>query len=311
VLAAPLGSSEVSVVTGAFSYTGSYIASRLLATGKRVRVLTGHPNRPNPFGDGVGVASLDFGHPSELTRSLRGAATLYNTYWVRFAHGEVNFDTAIRNTETLIKAAKDAGVRRIVHLSVSNPSLDSPLPYFRGKATVEKMITQSGLSYAIIRPTVIFGVGDILINNIAWLLRRLPVFAIPGTGEYRLQPISVEDVAEIAIGEGSSAENTIVDAAGPDTFTFTELVRLVAWKVGSKARLVHLPPNLALLLAGLVGRLVRDVLLTRDELDGLMANLLISDNPPIGRTRLSDWLDEHTDRLGVEYASELNRHYRT
>jgi NADH dehydrogenase len=301
---------KLNVVTGAFGYTGKYITRRLLSRGEHVKTLTGHPNRPNPFGEQVRVVPFNFDHPSELTRSLEGATTLYNTYWVRFPHGGVTFEKAVENTKTLIRAAEEAGLRRIVHVSITNASPESPLPYFRGKGLLEEAIMASGLSYAIIRPTVIFGAEDILINNIAWLLRRFPLFAVPGTGDYRLQPIFVEDVAEIVVSAGHQTDNMLIDAVGPEIYTFDELVRLIAGKVGSRARIVHLPPGLALFLARLVGYVVKDVVLTQDEVEGLMAGLLVSEGPPTGQTRLSEWLTQNAGRVGAQYASELNRHYR-
>ena len=300
----------LSAVTGAFGYTGKYIAQRLLSMGKTVKTLTGHPNRPNPFGERVSVAPLNFGNSEELVRSLQGAEVLYNTYWIRFPRGQVTFDKAVENTKTLIKAAEDAGVRRIVHVSITNASADSPLPYFKGKGIVEQAIRSSRLSYAIVRPTVIFGIEDILINNIAWFLKRVPVFAIFGSGAYRIQPIFVEDVAEIAVRAAHQSDNVTLDATGPETITFEGLVRLIANKIGSRARLIHVRPGLALFLSRLMGYAVRDVVLTRDEMEGLMANLLIAEGPPMGQTQLSDWLEQNVDKIGVSYASEMGRHYR-
>jgi NADH dehydrogenase len=301
---------ELNVVTGALSYTGKYITRRLLSMGERVSTLTGHPNRQNPFGEQVSVSPFTFDDPAELTKSLRGATTLFNTYWVRFPRGQVTFDKAVENTRTLIRAAEEAGVRRIVHLSITNASEDSPLPYFRGKGLLENAVMRSRLSYALIRPTVIFGAEDVLINNIAWLLRRFPVFAVPGSGDYRVQPVFVEDVAEIAVNAAHQDEDVIVDAVGPDTYTFDELVRLIADKIRSKARIVHASPALALFFSRMAGYLVSDVMLTRDEVEGLMANLLVSDSPPTGQTRLGDWLNENAESVGARYASELGRHYR-
>ena len=301
---------ELNVVTGAFGYTGKYITRKLLSIGKRVKTLTGHPNRPNPFGNQISVAPFHFDNPAELTRNLQGATTLYNTYWVRFPYGQVTYDTAVANTKILINAAKEAGIRRIVHISITNASEASPFPYFRGKGILEKAVIHSGLSYAIIRQTVIFGHEDILINNIAWFLRKFPVFAIPGEGDYRLQPVFVEDVAEIAVNAGQLNDNMIVDAVGPEIFRYEELIRLIADRVQSKARIIHLRPGLALFLSKFIGYMVNDVVLTRDEVEGLMANLLVSKNPPTGKTRLNDWLSQHADTIGTHYASELNRHYR-
>ena len=303
-----------SVVTGAFGYTGKYITQRLLAVDhtewQPVKTLTGHPNRPNPFGDRVSVAPLDFDNPAELVTHIRGARVLYNTYWVRFPRGRMTYDKAVENTLTLINAAVAAGVERTVQVSITNASTNSSLPYFAGKGAIEEAIRSSGLSYAIVRPTVIFGPEDILINNIAWFLRRLPAFGIPGSGDYRLQPIFVEDLAEISVTAGRSSENLEIDATGPETFTFRELVGLIGETVGSRARLLPLNPRLALWASRLLGYTLGDVVLTRGEIDGLMANLLTSEAPPAGKTLLTDWLKQNAHTLGAGYASELNRHYR-
>ncbi len=219
---------ELDVVTGAFSYTGKYITRRLLSMGKKVRVLTltGHPNGEKLFSGEVAALPFNFDNPSQLTKSLQGVTTLYNSYWVRFPYGQTTFKRTVENTRTLIECAEEAGIRRIVHISITNASEESPFPYFRGKGLVEKIIIHSKLSYAIIRPTVIFGTEGILINNIAWHLRRLPIFAVPGSGDYRIQPVFVEDLAGIAVSAAQRADNIVMDAVGPDIYTFDELVRL-------------------------------------------------------------------------------------
>lgn len=302
--------SALHVVTGAFSYTGKYITRRLLAEGVRVRTLTNHPERVHEFGDAVSVAPFDFHRPDALIESMRGASVLYNTYWVRFSHGQTNFAGAVDNTRTLIAAAESAGVRRIVHVSIANPSPSSPLPYYRGKALLEEAIRSSRLSYAILRPTVIFGGEDVLINNIAWLLRRFPVFAVPGDGRYRMRPIYVEDMAALAVDAALRDENAVIDAVGPETYTFDELVGLLKRTLNSRTRIMHLPPRLTLALARIIGVFLRDVLLTPDEVAGLTADLLVTEGPSTGPTRLSDWLRANAMTIGQQYASELERHYR-
>ena len=303
-------SREFDVVTGAFGFTGKYITRRLLAMGRGVRTLTGHPERAASCNGHIEVAPLQFDRPAELVESLKGATTLYNTYWVRFAYGDVTHEKAVENSRRLIAAARNAGVVRIVHLSITHPSPDSNLGYFRGKAEVEQAIAASGLSHAILRPTVIFGVEDILINNVAWLLRRTPLFAVPGSGDYRLQPVYVVDVAEMAVAAGQERQNVTLDAVGPEVYTFRQLVGLIAQKVGSRARIVRVPPFVALLLCRQLGRAVHDVLLTRDEVKGLMAGLLVSNSEPTVRTRFSEWLNRHAHLLGLHYSSELGRHFR-
>ena len=298
---------ELNVVTGAFSFTGRYIAQRLLSMGERVRNLTGRPDHENPFGPRVKAFPFNFDKPGELTDSLRGAKALYNTYWIRFPHGQVSFDKAVENSKTLITAAEEAGIRRIVHISITNPSADSTLPYFKGKALVEEAITQSKLSYTIIRPTVIFGLEGILINNIAWLLRRFPIFAIPGSGDYQIQPVFVGDVAGMAVNAGHSNENMVIDAVGPEIYSFDEVVRLIAGRINSRSRIVHIKPKSAYSLAKLIGYAVRDVLITKDEVNGLMSNLLVSQDEPTAPTRFSEWLSQNADKVGRRYISGVER----
>ena len=295
------------VVTGALGYSGKYIARRLLDAGCRVRTLTNSPDRRNPFGDRIDVRPFDFDHPPRLVESLQGATVLYNTYWVRFNHASFKHAAAVENTLILLRAAREAGVRRVVHVSITNPSEDSSLEYFSGKARLERALIESGMSYAILRPTVLFGKEGILINNIAWCLRRFPVVAVFGDGGYRLQPIYVDDLAALAVDQGQADENRIIDAIGPETFTYRELVRTIGTIIGKRRPVIGVPPAIGYLAGAVLGRLMGDVLITREEIQGLMADLLYVDSPPAGETKLTDWAAQHADQLGRRYASELAR----
>jgi NADH dehydrogenase len=236
--------------------------------------------------------------------------TLYNTYWVRFDHGQTSFADAIENSRVLFSAAERAGVEHIVHVSIANPSVDSPLPYFRGKALVESALAQSGLLYSIVRPTWIFGgERDVLTNNIAWILRRTPVFALPGSGSYLVQPVHVDDLARICIGAAASDGDLVIDAAGPETMRFRDLVDLIRSAVNARSPVIRVPPPLLAAAARGLGLLVRDVVLTPDEITGLMAGLLVSHDPPLGRIAFSEWLDQHKTSIGRSYANELHRHF--
>jgi NADH dehydrogenase len=302
------------VVTGAFSFTGRFIAQRLIEQGRRVRTLTNHPERPGAqevAKDAViDVAPLQFTDRAALVESLRGVDVLYNTYWVRFPHGGLTFGDAIANTRILVGAAAEAGVRKVVHISVSNPSIDSHLEYYAGKARTEAIIRESQIQWAIVRPTLVYGAGDILINNIAWLLRRMPLFGVPRLGGYRLQPVAGEDVAEIATWASGQTDNVTVDAAGPDILTYVELVEAVAIAVRRRPRFVYLPLGLTLLAADIVGRITHDVLVNRQELQGLMDELLVSKEAPRGTRHLDNWLLTSSETLGKQYTSELGRHFR-
>lgn len=294
-------------VTGAFGYSGKYITLKLLDRGYSVITLTNSLRRENPFGERVRAFPFNFDKPEKLIASLKSVAVLYNTYWVRFNHKMFNQADAVKNTIILFNAAKEAGVQRIVHISITNPSVDSKLEYFSGKAKLEEALIKSGLHYSILRPAVLFGKEDILINNIAWALRKLPVFGIFGDGQYRLQPIYVEDLAELAVEQGKSKEDVITNAIGPETFTYKELVETIGDIIGKQKPIFSCSPTMGYIAGLLIGKIVGDIMITRDEITGLMNSLLFVDSPPVGKTKLTEWVKEHRDSLGRKYTSELAR----
>src|SRR4051812_6672833 len=299
------------VVTGAYSYTGRAIAEELLRRGRRVRTLTRRHPSADPLAGRIDEAPLQFQDRAALEQALAGVETLYNTYWVRYARAGTTFERAVANTRTLLAAAEAAGVRRIVHVSVTGPTLDSPLPYFRGKAQTEAAVVASALSHAIVRPTLIFGANDILINNIAWGLRRFPVFPVSGGGSYGVQPVAVEDVGVICADAGEQTANLTVDAAGPETFTYRAFVRLVADALGSRSRIVGSPRRLTLALANVVGAVHRDLALTADELAGLEAGPLVSPQSPLWANGVCAWIAPHPPALGPAYTPPPPRNFPT
>jgi uncharacterized protein YbjT (DUF2867 family) len=294
-------------VTGAFGYSGRYIAKRLLEAGHSVLTLTNSVQRKNPFGSAVVVHPFNFDDPGKLTESLRGVDALINTYWVRFDHRLFTHDQAVVNTRIMFNAAKHAGVRRIVHVSITNPDIHSDLPYFRGKAELEQALMGLGLSHCILRPTVLFGKEDVLINNIAWALRHLPVFGVFGSGDYKLQPIHVDDLAVAAVEKVTGTGNEVINAIGPETFTYREMVAAIGQIIGCQRPIISVPPGLGYWACRLVGSLVHDDVITRQEIKGLMEGRLCLEAPALGRTKLTDWVREHRDSLGRHYTSEMAR----
>lgn len=294
------------VVTGAFSFTGRYVAARLLESGREVGTLTRWSQAESPFGNRVRALPLDFRDPAVLVAALEGAETLYVTYWIRFPDRATSFGAAVANSERLFAAAREAGVGKVVYLSVANAAADSPHPYFRGKARVEAALAASGLPHAIVRPTLVFGEGEVLVNNVAWLLRRLPVFVLPRR-RCALQPVAAEDVAELCVTAAREASDSNVDAAGPDVFSFEELTRLVRAAVGSRAAIVRASGRTTLALSRALGALTRQTLVTADELQALEDGLLTSDELPRGTRRLADWLEASAPWLGLELATGERR----
>lgn len=302
-----MAANERHAVTGAFGYSGKYIASRLLDMGHDVITLTNSANRHDPFGGRVMAIPFNFDQPNELVESLKDCTVLYNTYWVRFNHRNFTFADAIENSAILFDAAKQAGIKRIVHVSITNPSEDSPLEYFSGKAKVEKLLKQTDIEHTILRPAIIFGDEDILINNIAWSLRHLPAFITFGNGQYRVQPIYVDDLAKLAAEQGIATGNRTINAIGPETFTYRDLIKMIARALGKKRLIAPLPPAVAYLATSITGKLLGDIIVTREEIAGLMSNLLCVDSKPTGTTKFTDWVKANANILGKHYASELRR----
>lgn len=298
---------QIHAVTGAFGYSGKYIAHRLLNQGHKVRTLTNSIHRKNPFAGSVEIHPFNFDKPGQLTDSLAGVSVLYNTYWVRFNHKMFTQNTAVENTLTMFRSAKEAGVKRIVHVSITNPTEESHLEYFRGKAILEKALQDSGISYSILRPTVLFGKEDILINNIAWMLRKFPVFGVFGDGGYKLQPIYVDDLAQLAVEQGQRRENTIIDAIGPETFTYKALIEEIAKAIEKPRPIISIPPSLAYIAGKILGLILNDYIITKEEIEGLMANLLYTNSPPAGNTKLTTWMKQNSKTLGKHYANEIKR----
>jgi NADH dehydrogenase len=294
------------VLTGAFSYIGSAVARELTDRGYELHTLT---NRQRPPGaEAITTAPLRF-EADHLARELDGADVLVSTYWVRLPHAGKSFDTAVADLRMLIDAAARAGVGRFVHVSVSNASLDSKLGYYHGKARVDEMVRASGLSHAIVRPTLVVGPADVLTSNIVWFLRRFPVFPVPGGGPYRLSPITLDDTGRVIADAAVSAEDLDVDAAGPEVFTFRQYLELLARACGLRRWIFGAPSWLSLAAIRVVELFVRDVILTREELLGLEQELLLTRAPPLGTESVERWLFENASSLGRHYVNDIRRHF--
>ena len=297
---------QKAVITGAFSYTGSAVARELLERGWQVHTLT---NRSTPPGcQNITAAPLRFNR-EHIEHELAGADLFINTYWIRLPWRDQTFDTAVDNSRLMLRAAKDAGVDRVVYISVSNAARGTSLGYYAGKVRVESFVRSEFRNYAIVRPTLVVGPHDVLSNNIAWFLRHFPFFPVPDGGSYRLQPITLSDTARIIVDAGESTENQQIDAAGPDIMTFREYLLLLQKACGLSRWMPSVRGWLSLLLLKPIELLLQDIVLTEEELFGLQQELLVSQDAPLGTANVANWLMENGDAMGCTYINDLRRHF--
>ncbi len=291
------------VVTGAFGYSGAAIAAELLRRGRAVRALTNHPDPQQGEGTQIQTWPLEF-TDGNLRSCLRGVDTLYNTYWARFPATGTPFTEAVANSRALFSVAAQVGVRRIVHVSITHPDLESPYPYFRGKAMVEQDLVASGVPYAIARPAFLFGARPVLINNMAWACRHLPLVPVGDGGRYIVRGIHVNDLAALCADLADGPAGTVLDAVGPDRITFRELLEQVRDVVSPRTAIVSVPGRMLTAAADMLALVLRDQILTRDEYQAMAAGLADSQGTTTGSTRFTDWIHQAGPGLGHQYIND-------
>lgn len=305
------------LVTGSFSFSGKFITNELLKTGERVETFTNHPVTTNPNYSKITIKQYVFNDFNALVENFKGVDTFFNSYWIRFPYGSTSWMDAIRYSKDLFKACKLAGVKKIVHISVTNPKINSPYAYFKGKAIVEDLLKKSGVPYTILRVAWMFEEGDILTNNIAWILRHMPIFGIFGKGEYKIQPVSLKTLGKVAIenrylGDKTININKTIDVIGPETLTYKEYVSLINRTIHAKTILFPFPwfaIQIPIFVSKVIGFALHDRLLTKDEIYSLKDNLLLTDSPPIGNVSFKKWLEKNKNNIGLKWANEVKRHY--
>ena len=301
-------------VSGAWSYSGRDVAARLLRAGYTVVSLTNRPvPDPDPHAGAVARIPYDFA-PGALERSLDGVEVLACAYWTRHDRAPVGHQgpwtshaLAVERSARIIDAAVRAGVSRLVWTSIANPGLDPDLSYYAGKAAVERLVEGSGLPHAILRPACFFGPGGILIENVAWAARHLPCVPIPAGPRYRIRPIHIDDYARAVVDAVGATGTFVRDATGPDRIEFGELVDYLASLTGGRARVVRLPIPACAVLYRLASGVMRETILTTDELKGLARNRLDSVEEPVGRIGLRAWLQDNVSMIGSRFLREPRR----
>ena len=304
------------LVTGATGFVGTYVVNELLRRKHDVAVLARHPESArNRYNLPVSVAAGNVLEPASVRRAADGREAVVHLVGIIAEKGEQTFDRIHREgAENVVRAARDAGVRRFLHMSAMGSSEDSPSEYGRTKAAGEKAVRESGLDWTVFRPSIIFGPGDGFVTLLAGVVRGNPGFIpVIGPGTTRFMPVSVHDVARVYADSLEKPETAgqAFEIGGPETLTLNAIYREIALAVGkSRKPLVHLPlwwgRFLAARFEGIARRGWIDVPpLTRDQLRSLSRD----NTADVSRTVAvfgGEWRDF---RSGVrEYLSGRTRH---
>ncbi|HXR24984.1 MAG TPA: NAD(P)H-binding protein [Candidatus Binataceae bacterium] len=273
---------RIIAIAGGSGFIGRAIVRRLAAIpGLTVRVLTRDPvkARVRLAAEGkVDFVSADVNDPARLATVIAGADTIINAvqfdgYPIEKPSRGLTFNRVdYGGTVSLIAATKAAGVPNFIYISGAAADERSPNPAFRAKGRAERALRDAGLAFTILRPSLVYGPEDRVVNGLAKAIRMMPVMVVPGSGQQKLRPLLVDDLAAcVALAIGGRGRNGIYEVGGPDPMTFDELVRLVMEITGHKRPIIHVPENL-LLVAGAVAEKLPGALFSRDAVAFLVAD---------------------------------------
>lgn len=268
-------------IAGGSGFIGRAIARRLARVPEvRVRVMSRSPERAKQRLELPGAEFVrgEVTEPDSLTEALKGADTVvsavqFEGYPVENPKRGLTFERVdYGGTVALLEAAKSAGARQFVYISGAAADERSAHPGFRAKGRAERAIRESGLVFTIFRPSLVYGPEDQVLNTFAKALRFAPVFAVPGTGLQKVQPVLVDDIAEcVALAIGGEGHNGIFEIGGPDLMTFDEMMWIVMDVSGRRRPIIHIPERVMRGIAGILEKLPKP-LLSRDAVTFVVAD---------------------------------------
>jgi uncharacterized protein YbjT (DUF2867 family) len=244
---------RIVAIAGGSGFIGRTIARRLAALPQlRVRVLSRDPGRARAKLAGLEADFVrgEVTEPGTLPAALAGASAVvsavqFDGYPIENPRRGLTFERIdLGGTLALLAAAKAAGVTRFIYISGAAADENSRHPGFRAKGKAERAIRESGLEYTILRPSLVYGPDDTVVNGFAKAIRLAPVFPVPGSGRQTLQPVLVDDLAAcVALAISGRGQNGTYEIGGPDLMTFDDLIRLIMDLTGHRRPIVHVPES--------------------------------------------------------------------
>jgi uncharacterized protein YbjT (DUF2867 family) len=248
------------LVTGASGFVGNEVVKELLAQGRQVRALVRRGSEKKlQARERVEIAFGDCLDPEAVALAAAGCDAVIHLVGIirEFPGRGITFEQVhVQATRNVVGAAKNAGVRRYLHMSALGARPEPADPYHVTNFRADEYVIHSGLTYTIFRPSVIYGPEDQSINLFARHIRRLAFLPIIGDGAYQLQPAPVWTVARafaLAL-DRPRTENRIYDLGGPEPLTFNEVIDTIARVLGRKVKKIHQPVWCMRFAANLCGR---------------------------------------------------------
>ncbi|MSP95166.1 MAG: complex I NDUFA9 subunit family protein [Alphaproteobacteria bacterium] len=275
-------STKLAVVYGGSGFLGRHIVRALANDGWRIRVAVRHPNTAHflkPMGrvGSIQIVKTNINNDASVEAAMHGADAVINLVGILVPGGSQRFDAIhIEGARRIARLAAAQGVARLVHISALGAAKDSTARYFRTKAEGEAAVRDAYASATVFRPSLVFGPEDDFFNRFGWLARMSPVLPLIGGGKTRFQPVYVGDVAQAIVQVLAKPETAgkVFELAGPQVYTFKEIMQLVLRETRRKRILLPLPFRIARIQAMFLGLLPKP-LLTLDQV-----RMLATDNVP-------------------------------
>ena len=270
------------LITGATGYIGRHLVAGLVAVGERPRCLVRQIDRAADIlpVDQVELVQGDTTQPETLGAAMNGIETIIHAAFITADRKETARNqyekTNVEGTANMVRAAKTAGVKRIIEISGLGTKPDKAGSYMQGRYLAEKLVMDSGLDWTIIRPSVLFGKDAPFIKGLVDLIRTTPILPLIGGGKMRFQPIYVEDVVTVIIKvleDPSRTNGKIYTIGGPSYYSFTQVFDILLSTLHARRPKVYAPTP----LIG-VGAAVMEAVLAKPPLTKAAMTLFSFDN---------------------------------
>ena len=265
-------------VTGSTGFVGRNIVGNLTALGHDPVLLLRNKDsarKLHPIEKSTKLFCAGLQDVARLEEGISGCdAVIHLVGIIREVGSNTFMNVHYRGTKNVVEASRRAGIRRFIHMSAEGTRPSAVSNYHKTKFIAEEHLKSSGLNYTIFRPSMLFGAGDRNFNVLADLIRKAPFIPVIGDGEYRWQPVSVKNVAELFVLalNNSNAERKTYEVRGPDVFTFNQILDILMKILGLKKPKVHIPVSVARPVVHMLDRILPSPLITRDQLKMLLDN---------------------------------------